>query len=88
MVCDYDGYMQHYIKDAPFNHSIECITPTEHGLVVALREIQGKDGHLWSYECQNETPYALLQKNIGHTENAERLSSEVISSFCITEKES
>ena len=49
MVCDYNGFMQHYITDSPFNHSVESICATEHGLVVALREINSKDGHLWSY---------------------------------------
>ena len=58
MICDHDGNLQYYLKDAPFGNRIECIYPASRGLVVA-----GVNGYIWSFEMKNfdyGAPYAKL----------------------------
>lgn len=54
MVCDYSGFVQYYLKDAPFHQRIECIVPGSKGLIVA-----GVNGYMWAYECKPDIEYAL-----------------------------
>lgn len=58
MICDHDGNLQYYLKDAPFGYRLDCIFPATRGLIVG-----GVGGFIWSYENKSYeygSPYALL----------------------------
>jgi WD40 repeat protein len=87
IICDYDGTMQFYLRDAPFGERLECIYPASRGLIVA-----GNNGYIYSYENKSfeyGAPYAILQSKIGFDENAPPVvnDKEDITSICLSEPE-
>ena len=85
MICDHDGNLQYYLKDAPLGNRIECIYPASRGLIVA-----GVNGYIWSFEMKNfdyGAPYAKLQDKIGTEEKSQPSALDTIHSLCLSEPE-
>ena len=81
MICDYDGFVQFYLKDSPLGNKIECIHTFSKGLIVA-----GDNGYIWAYKIDSEAPYSLFQQKIG-LENVSNSYQDSVTSICLSANE-